>query len=352
VKSLFLVALSLVWAGGEVVSSSGAQAPSVTPAKSQPATPRERSKLSQLSAADWQADLRYFAAEIPKRHKNAFHHVTRAEFDRDVAALDSAIPTLPPSAIVVGFLKLTAKVGDGHTFVHLPSEFRRYPLQLYWFDDELRIVGTPAEYKSALGARVITIGSSTIGQVQERVRTIISQDENDWWVRSVSPHLLVYPDILHGLGLTEAKATAPYTFEDDAGRHFQLDLKTVEQDAKVEWLSPSTEIPLYRQKPDQSFWFTFLPDSKTMYVNFRTYDSLGRHVKELFDSIDREAPKRLVIDLRQNGGGDYTSGRYYFLMALKARPNFSNPGSLYVLIGRVRSRQDAASRAALLSLCR
>jgi hypothetical protein len=287
-----------------------------------------------LSAADWQTDLRYFAAEIAKRHKNAFHHVTRAEFDRDVAALDSAIPSLPPSAIVVGFLKLAAKIGDGHTFVHLPSEFQRYPLQLCWFGDELRVVGTPAEYKRALGARIIAIGSSTIGQVQERVRTIISQDENDWWVRSVSPHLLVHPDILHGLGLTEEKPTTPYKFEDDAGGHFTLELRTVEQDAKVEWLSSSTETPLYRQKPEQSFWFTFLPDSQTMYVNFRTYDSLGRHVRELFESIDRQAPKRLVIDLRQNGGGDYTSGRYYFLRALKARPAFSKPGSLYVLIGR------------------
>src|SRR5262245_27129810 len=94
VKSWFLIASLFVWAEGPVVSSSGAQAQSVPPAKHQAPSAPESPKLSHLSAADWQADLRYFATEIPKRHKNAFHHVSRAEFDRDVAALESAIPSL------------------------------------------------------------------------------------------------------------------------------------------------------------------------------------------------------------------------------------------------------------------
>jgi ketosteroid isomerase-like protein len=290
--------------------------------------------LSSISPEDWREDLRYFAIEIEKRHKNAFHHVSRGEFDRDVKALDAAIPSLHAGAIVVGLMKLTAKIGDGHTFVRLPATFTRYPLQLYWFGDELRVIGTPAEHQRALGTRVVRIGSASIQEVRERVRTIISQDENEWWIRSVGPHLLVYPAILHGLGLTEEAPGAPYEFEDDKGNRFRLEFRIPAQDTKTNWVSPSTVTPLYRQKPEEGFWFTYLADSKTVYVNFRSYDSLGRHVKELFELIDRCSPKRLVIDLRQNGGGDYTDGRYHFLRRLKAHPIFSKPGTVYVLIGR------------------
>ena len=291
-------------------------------------------KLSGLGPTDWQGDLHYFATEIAKRHKNAFHHVTKDEFDRDVSALSAAIPSLHADAIVVGLLKLTAKIGDGHTFIRLPAEYARYPLQFYWFGDDLRVIATTADYQRALGTRVVTVGSSSVRNTLERVRSIISQDENEWLIRRVAPHLLVYPAVLHGLGLTEESPTAPYTFQNDAGETFQLELKTVGQDAKVGWLPAAKKTPLYREKPDETFWFTHLADSKAVYVNFRTYDSLARHVKELFEFIDRHTPKRLVIDLRQNGGGDYTAGRYYFLRKLKAHPVFSKPGNVYVLAGR------------------
>ena len=64
------------------------------------------------STTAWRVDLRYLAAEIPKRHKNAFHTVTRAQFDRAVAELDSAIPTLNNDQIVVGLMRITAMSPD------------------------------------------------------------------------------------------------------------------------------------------------------------------------------------------------------------------------------------------------
>jgi hypothetical protein len=327
----FLASSSML---GSVTCVRGQESSAPQKPKVKLATNSATPKLSSLSASDWRDDLRYFAGEIPKRHKNAFHHVTRSEFDRDVKALDAAIPALHPDAIVVGLAKLTAKIGDGHTSVHFPAEFVRYPIQLYWFGEELRVIATTAEHRQALGARLVNIGSAGIREVEQRVRTIISQDENEWWIRSVGPHLLVYPAILHGLGLTQDESSAPYTFEDGQGKRFQLEFETLAQDTRTNWLLPSTENPLYRQKPEESFWFTYLPDSKTVYVNFRSYESLGRHVRELFEFIDRHTPKRLVIDLRQNGGGDYTEGRFHFLRRLKAHPVFSKPGNVYVLIGR------------------
>src|SRR5437899_2745433 len=71
--------------------------------------------LSSLTEAQWREDVRYFAAELTKRHKNAFHNISRQDFEKAVAELDAALPSLSPSGIVVGMLKITARIGDAHT---------------------------------------------------------------------------------------------------------------------------------------------------------------------------------------------------------------------------------------------
>ncbi len=46
---------------------------------------KDGQRAAAPSKEDWRRDLRYFATELPKRHKNLFHSVSRAEFDRAVA---------------------------------------------------------------------------------------------------------------------------------------------------------------------------------------------------------------------------------------------------------------------------
>src|SRR5215470_15573693 len=73
-----------------------------------------------IPADQWREDLRYFAKEMPKRHKNLYHAVSKEAFAQAVADLDAAIPGLQPHQIVVRLQEITAVVGDGHTNVHLP----------------------------------------------------------------------------------------------------------------------------------------------------------------------------------------------------------------------------------------
>lgn len=106
-----------------------------------------------LSKAQWREDLQYLARELPKRHKNAFHNISREQFEEMVAELDQVIPTLEDYQIVVRMLEIIAKVGDGHTYVHPPEWFNALPVRFYWFGDELRVTYAAESYKEALGAR-------------------------------------------------------------------------------------------------------------------------------------------------------------------------------------------------------
>ena len=290
--------------------------------------------IDRLSKEEWRDDLHYLASELPKRHKNAFHHTTREQFEQEVAKLDAAIPSLQADQIIIGMLEITAKVGDAHTYVHLPRSFHHYPISLYWFGNELRVTRTTSPYQRALGARVVRIGKMNIRDVGTRIRRVISQDETEWFVLRDSPDYIAIPEVLHALAIVPDITSAPFTFVDEQGKQFTLNIEAVARGAKLDWLSLPTKLPLYQQRPDEQFWFTYLPDAKTIYVNFRGYNSLIENAQQLFKAIDQHQTERLVIDMRENGGGDFTLVREHLLPGLKQRPAINRTGHLFVVIGR------------------
>ena len=119
---------------------------------------QDGARMPVLSKEQWRDDLRHFAREMPRRHMNLFHSMSREQFERAVGELEAAIPSLEDHQIVVGLQQIAARVGDGHTGVHQPPWFQLYPLALFWFGDELRVTAATREYERALGARVVRIG--------------------------------------------------------------------------------------------------------------------------------------------------------------------------------------------------
>ena len=293
-----------------------------------------------LSKEQWQEDLQYLAKELPRRHKNAFHTVSREQFERAVAELSAAIPSLQDHEIQVGLMRIVAMVGDAHTELSgFGGTFRRFPLNLYWFGSELRVVRTTAGYKRALGARVVQIGEVSINDAAGRIDQLVAH-ENEYWVRLLSAGFMPYAEILHALKIVPDLSRGRWTFEDREGR-FSLDIDTIYPNDKVEWLDASKEFPLYRQRPGEQFWFTYLEGAQTVYVNFRGYrDSFSKQAEELLNFVNGHPIKRLVIDVRQNRGGDFTKVRGQLLPGLKQVTVLRQPGAFFVITGR--ATQSAA----------
>jgi len=70
----------------------------------------------------------FFERRRAAHHANAFHIVSRETFDAEVARLDAAIPRLNGDEVLVGFMRIVALIGDGHTHLNLPPSFLRYPM--------------------------------------------------------------------------------------------------------------------------------------------------------------------------------------------------------------------------------
>jgi hypothetical protein len=285
----------------------------------------------------WREDLRHLAAELPKKHKNAFHQISREQFEKLVAELDAKIPAQSDEEIILGMSRIVARIGDGHTALHWGWTFPQVPMRLFWFGRELRVVQVAKEFPRLNGARLVKIGGVSVERIYEQAREYISQGESEQFVLEVSSYRLTYPVFLKVLGLTKVKDKAVYEFVDLKGKRFSLEMRARPRSEKTEWIVPFKTAPLYLQNAGEPLTFEYLKEAKTVYVNFRWYPrraDFRKFSRELFDFIDQAQVEKLVFDLRQNGGGDFTRGRDFFIKPLKERRKFLEGGRLFVITGR------------------
>ena len=318
-------------------------------------SPRRPPPLTPAEVVRWRADLRFLAAEMPKRHRNLFHTLTREEFDQAVRRLDARIPALRRHEIILELARLAARVGDGHTNVAPARDsaiaFHAVPLRLYLFADGLYVRAADSTHAGLVGARVVRLGRATAEEAVAAVAPLIGRD-NEMGVRYAAPYLLVMPEVLHGLGLIDDLDRVPLVLERDGRREDVVlapagltPLMARDIDRSWEPLPGWVDArgapdgwPLWLRQPGNKFWFGYLAPARALYVQFNEVgDKPDQTVAQFTDSLvafARAHPvDRLVLDLRLNGGGNGALNRPLVLGLIRA-DSLRGRGHLFVLIGR------------------
>jgi hypothetical protein len=308
-----------------------------------------------LSPVEWREDLAFLARELPQRHANAFHFTAREQFEAAVASLDRQIAHLNSDAVWTGMQHIVALVGDGHTYLRTPRDSANFPIEIARFGEDYRITSVAAGSENALGGRVLKIHETPISRAVEIVRPLAAQDENPPLAQAFVEDALTTGATLHGAGITPDRNAARYTLAGDAGREFSIEVRAVPPDAKVTPIRPFKQPPLYRENPESKFWCRYLPDARTLYCNVRAMQNLYIAAKDMLGLVAQHNPDKLAIDLRQNGGGDYTVGERWLVHPIRDMASINRKGHLFVLIGAVtfsaamnNAAQFRAQTAALL----
>jgi hypothetical protein len=290
--------------------------------------------MKELTKDQWAGDIDYFAKNLVKKHGNAFHFTSEERFNRTIDSLKQDLPDLKGYEVVVRLQQIAAGVGDAHTYVKLPGNFKRYPVSMYWFGNNLQVIRTTAPYRAALGARLISIDGHPLNEIIEKISTILSNDENESFRRFNGPNYMVVSEILESLGITKSDDQAVFRFMGTDNKEFTITVKPIVIDPSVTWITPVEREPLFRQRMNEGFWFTYLEDLDAVYVNFKSYDKLAKNVNDLFELINSKHASSLIIDFRQNGGGDYTKVRNHFIPKVKENAGINQPNHLFVISGR------------------
>ncbi|MGH9836899.1 MAG: S41 family peptidase [Blastocatellia bacterium] len=321
-------------------------------APNQPSSPEPTRNPEQ-----WREDLRYLSQELPRRHVNAFHNISAEVWADEVAALDEAIPTFADHVILIRMTRLVALVGDAHTSLGWTSQrypLRSYPIFLSNRPDGLFVIAVASQRREtsrgyadnsrALGARVVSIGGIDIELVKQRVTTLISTD-NEVWPTFVLPNFLNVPEVLNALEVVPDMDHGQFVVEDAEGRRMELDLAPVSQ-------SELTQLPLlnwpgvrrwtrpliFTRPNSLNYWYEYLEGQRTVYFRYRRCQEMASQPfagfsQELLSVLDTRDVDRLIIELRDNTGGN-SAILDPFIEAIRSRPRFNQTGKLFVLINR------------------
>ena len=313
--------------------------------------------VDDQEAHRWRQDLAYLARELPSRHKNAFHRISREDWAAAVEGLDARIPELATHQIIVELARLVAKIGDGHTsmpiFFDPAVGFHTLPLRLGFYREGLFVEAADRSYESAVGGRITSIGGVPVAEAVRRISTIISH-ESERWVLAVAPQLLIRTEVLHALGLSDRIDGARLRLEKDGSSQvLVVDALPAPpevgfgipfmQELTDDWVDArdvaSTPAPLWLSRPGVTYWFEYLREPRLLYIQFNQHrdDPSGESVQEFFERafrfLDEHPVEKLVLDIRNNTGGEGFMNRQIVRGIIRSR-KIDRPGKLFVIIGR------------------
>ncbi len=307
-------------------------------------SPQLADNMPRSRAARWKADLEYFSRELPARHKDFFELIPKESFEKAMNQLQRDLPQVSDVEVVLRLKRLVAGLGVAHTRVGGPLEplaFRRYPIAFFWYSDGLGVFAAAPEYREAIGCHVMQIGSLTPQQVEVAVAPYISR-ENEAWLHNESPGLMGVAEVLQWLKIAELDGRLRLSLTRPDGRPLTLDISPVDSGTPIRfmfaWEALPLAVPLCHKRPETPYWYEFLPQAQTLYLNYQACSSapnapFAEFVHQVLNVADSNSVARVIVDLRNNTGGD-SSVVKPLIAGLKSRFRFGAKGQIYALIGR------------------
>ena len=324
----------------------------VNPAPVSAQSPAIEKTQPPLSAQDWRDDLQFLAAQMRLKHKSLFHAMTEAQFNQAVEKLEADIPRLNEDQIFVRLQQIMEMVQDGHSGFdtrpfpsseqkdHIPVRFVRYA-------DGVYVLASAPEYADAVGGKVIKVGSTDWQEAMRRVDSIENHDagNNGQQLAWSAKTLLNWPRMLHGLDLSSSPDSADFVIEKNGQSrtfHFKATAPMGEwylNTLPVGWTDArpaSAPVPLSHQHEDKFYWFTALPEKHAVYFQFNLVvngegETLAAFAARLATALDQPGIERLVVDLRNNTGGDNTLLRSLLVALIRSRVN--HRGGIFAITG-------------------
>ncbi len=312
-----------------------------------------------MTAELWRQDLAQLEQELITRHPSPFWKTPQHRLHAAFQDLAARVPSLDDYQIFAGIERLTALLGDGHTSAYPDDQplvvFRYLPVSLWSFADGIYTIALPAPYKQHLGKKLVAIGGRDIREVFRGISRLIGAD-NPMEYEYTVPDLLIRPELLKALGYVTTTDSVTLVLEDSRGRRQRVRLPAVSAavyDDSLKWVAARSdlgEVPsiglrrLFGGKLNQphlgeAYWYTVLDTARAVYFEYsrsvylEDAAPLYRMLDELLRVLDAHPTYRLVIDLRNNAGGEPRTADS-LLGGIITRPRLLVPGRVIELVSR------------------
>lgn len=268
--------------------------------------------LTDLEVQNWKDDLNFYSQNMSKKHIDPYHTISKREFQTEITHLKSKLSTLTKNQLLVELMKLTHKIGDGHTSFPLwGADLKSFPIQLTMLKGKLYVIKTTDNYKHLLGATLEKINGINIEKIYHLFSKLTPFSENQYSTQVRVAQYIPKAELLNGLGIIDDVLKARFTFN-MGEKQFEQQLASQhshEYNAYLEY--QNNALFSVEKKLNDNIWFGSLNDKKVVYFKFRRYTSMSKMEslgEELLSFINENKSEKLIIDLRDNYGGDYFVG--------------------------------------------
>lgn len=175
------------------------------------------------------------------------------------------------------------------------------------------------------------------------LKTIIAHD-NEYEILHSGNSVLTLPDALKFLGLSESDGKVELTLKEGDSIN-KVSFSSVNFDKYISsnwiWYRNHNNVKplLRRENKGINNWYKFSENDKTMYFYYgnttdqKNQPSIKKVVKEMFGQIDKKKSDKVIIDLRENTGGNYHKSKP-LIKAIKERAYLRDNKYIFVLVGR------------------
>lgn len=321
-----------------VAAGCGGPAPSPSVA---PGTP-VATGTADARIAGWSADIDALLSTREAVHPDPWHGLARTDWIKAADDVKSRLAGLNDDEAFAALVRLAAMPSwngrDGHTGIFTDSGTCEYPVRFWRFSDGFVITAARAPYDGLVGSRVTAIDGHPIDDVLALVEPLAPRD-NPSNLLAYGPLYLRMSELLAGLGVIERPGPATFSVVDRAGATHDVAVEPISAGEDIAWNSgqphrlPPTDA-LWLKQQATNLWWTYLDDSRTVYVEHNAVEGgVATIAEDILARVEAGDVDRVVVDLRNNGGGDNTTmGR---LEVALRDPAIDRPGRLFILIGRL-----------------
>ncbi|MCZ6765968.1 MAG: tetratricopeptide repeat protein [bacterium] len=301
----------------------------------------------------WRLDLDYLHRRMEVTHFDLYRNVSPEEWRSTLDALAANVPNMKDHEIVVELMKLYAKIGDGHTGVRPPkgkNGWHRLPVEFYIFKDGVFVRSADEKNASIIGKRVVRVGKLPVEEALARCATVTQRD-NTQQIKWLAPIWMASTEVLDALDIIDGVESATLVLADADGRESKVRVDALplssfyNEHGRFSLVNAVTmndnavgPKPLWLKDPDKAYWFEYLEDEKLVYFQFNRVrnaeqgESLSDFSKRLFAFVEENDVEALVIDVRENNGGNNFLVRPILHRVIPSKVN--EDGRVFMIIGR------------------
>lgn len=290
----------------------------------------------------WRKDIDFMQQQLEQHHIHLYHTIDTEFFSNELIRIKQQLPSLTETSLLIELMRLIKQVGDGHTqFAYWGGAYHRYPLELRMFAEDFHLISIEPEYQYLLGATLVAIDDMPIEEVREQLLPILQGVENIHSEKQRLCETISVAEVLHGLKITGSLQQASFTFKLPTGEKHRVNLNSLTiQKFQVHAMS-SLEL----SKPAnftlhnisiEGIDLLLSNNGQIAYLDFHHYPTLStmnNFAENLIDLLRKKKTREVIIDLRNNGGGDFFVG-LQLAWALIMVDNLDWREGVYVLTGR------------------